>query len=215
LSGSSLPKRIISEIYSRTAGSLYEPIVVQGTFRMFARDLEKLISQQGRRAIEAADGAPILDMPIGTGHFTLKFAAQHRGIVVGVDLAHGMVVKAMRAAAGADMQNIVAVRGDAHALPFATGSFGAIMCSNGLQVIPGLELTLVELHRVLRPQGLLQVSVVNVPLGTALPERASDHLPTMFKSRSSVIFAIKRAGFSLVDVSTARLATLIEARKPG
>ena len=46
-----LPKRIISEIYSRTAQNFYEPIVVQGTFRLFARDLEKLVSEQGRVAI--------------------------------------------------------------------------------------------------------------------------------------------------------------------
>lgn len=215
MSKSNLPQRIISEIYSRTARSLYEPIVVQGTFRMFVRDLEKLVSAQGRTAIESAAGEPILDMPIGTGHFTMKFAAQHPGIVVGVDIAHGMVVKTMEAVAKAGLTNIVAVRGDAHALPFRTDGFGAIMCSNGLQVIPGLAQTLAELHRVLRPDGSLQVSIVNVPVGTLLPASASNHLPTMFKSRAAMISAIERAGFSIVDLYTERLATLVDARKPG
>lgn len=208
-----LPKRIISEIYSRTAGSLYEPIVVRGTFRMFSSDLEKLVLEQGRRAIAAANGRPILDMPVGTAHFTTKFAAEHDGLIVGVDIAHGMVVKTMQAAAEAGLDNIVAVRGDAHSLPFATGSFAAVMCSNGLQVMPGLKPTLTELHRVVSPGGALQVSIVNVPLGAALGESAQARLPTMFKSRSSMIFAIKRAGFTIIDVKTSRLATMIEARK--
>jgi len=208
-----LPKRIISEIYSRTAQNFYEPIVVQGTFRLFARDLEKLVSEQGRVAIQAADGAPILDMPVGTGHFTMKFAGEHRGLVVGVDIAHGMVVQTMQAVAETGITNIVAVRGDAHALPFRTGSFGAIMCSNGLQVIPGLEATLAELHRVLRPGGSLQVSIVNVPLGSLMPDGASTHLPTMFKSRASLISAVEKAGFSALEVHTERLATLVAARK--
>lgn len=208
-----LAKRIVSEIYSRTAGSLYEPIVVRGTFRIFAEDLERLVAEQGQNAVETADGGPILDMPIGTGHFTTKFAHYHSGLVVGTDIAHGMLVKTMQAAARERASNIVGVRGDAHALPFATGAFPAIMCSNGLQVIPGLERTLQELHRVLQPEGLMQVSIVNFPLGTVLPDVASEHLPTLLKSRAAMIFAIKQAGFSITNVSSARWATLVEARK--
>jgi ubiquinone/menaquinone biosynthesis C-methylase UbiE len=208
-----LPKRIISEIYSRTAGSLYEPIVVRGTFRMFSSDLEKLVLEQGRRAIAAAGGGPILDLPVGTGHFTTKFASEHDGLIVGADIAHGMVVKTTRTAAEAGQRNLVAVRADAHALPFATGSFAAAMCSNGLQVMPGLKPTLAELHRVIKQGGSLQVSIVNVPLGAALPEGASHHLPTMFKSRASMIDAIRGAGFTIADVATSRLATLVEAQK--
>ena len=210
---SPLPKRIISEIYSRTANSVYEPIVVQGTFKYFAGDLERLISEQGRNAIEAAAGGPILDMPIGTGHFTRKFASEHEGLVVGTDIAHGMLVKTMKVARRDRLDNIVAVRGDAHALPFKSDAFPAIMCSNGLQVIPGLELTLAELHRVLKPGGLMLVSIVNLPIGTVMPADASAHLPTMFKSRSAMVSAVQAAGFTIANVATARLATLVEARK--
>jgi ubiquinone/menaquinone biosynthesis C-methylase UbiE len=208
-----LPKRIISEIYSRTAATLYEPIVVRGTFRMFASDLEELVGGQGTRAVEAAGDGPILDMPVGTAHFTLPFAKQHKGIVIGADIAHGMTVKTMARAREERIDNIRVVQADAHALPFKTGSFPAIMCSNGLQVIPGLRETLTELHRVLARGGLMQVSIVNVPLGRVLPDAASDHLPTMFKSREAMVDAMRRAGLTIENLATSRLATLIEARK--
>lgn len=208
-----LPKRIISEVYSQAADTLYEPIVVRGSFRLFARDLEKLVEEQGRRAIEAAGTGPILDMPIGTGHFTTLFARQHKGLIVGADIAHGMVVATKSRAERDGLDNIVAVRADVHALPFPEGTFSAIMCSNGLQVIPNLHLTLAELHRVLAPRGLLYVSIVNLPLGKLLPDAAEEHLPTMFKSREAMLDAIKNAGFYIAEAFPSRFATLVEARK--
>jgi hypothetical protein len=66
---------------------------------------------------------------------------------------------------------------------------------------------------VLASGGSFFVSIVSFPLGRFLPDGASDHLPTMFKSRASMIFAIRRAGFAIRDVTTSRLATLIEATK--
>ena len=65
----------------------------------------------------------------------------------------------------------------------------------------------------LSASGLLQVSVVNMPLGRFLPDVAADHLPTMFKSRDTLVFAMRRSGFAIEDVTTSRAATLIQARK--
>lgn len=208
-----LPKRVIAEIYSRTAHTLYEPIVVRGTFRMFASDLEALVVRQGRAAVEAARGGPILDLPVGTAHFTSRFAREHPGLIVGVDIAHGMVVATKERAESKRLSNLVATRADAHSLPFATGSFAAVMCTNGLQVMPGLERTLDELHRVLADGGVLQVSVVNLPIGSLLPDAASGHLPTFFKSRDALISALGNAHFNVENVETSRLATLIQARR--
>lgn len=208
-----LPKRIIAEIYSRAADTLYEPIVVRGTFRMFASDLEELVLRQGRAAVRAAKGGPILDLPVGTAHFTSRFAEGHPGLIVGVDIAHGMVVATKDRAETEGLKNLVATRADAHSLPFATASFAAVMCTNGLQVMPGLERTLDELHRVLAIGGLLQVSVVNLPVGGLLPGGAEVHLPTFFKSRDALITALRDANFTVENVETSRLATLIQATK--
>ncbi|MDQ4024631.1 MAG: class I SAM-dependent methyltransferase, partial [Actinomycetota bacterium] len=103
---------------------------------------------------------------------------------------------------------------DAHALPFGDGSFGAILCTNGLQVIPGLRGAVSELARVLAPGGTLFVSMVGLPLGALLPRGAADRMPAMLAARSKIADELGRAGLTVTMLSKRRLSTLYEAMKP-
>lgn len=201
-------KKVVEAIYSAAAERLYEPLVVNGAFKIFGGNLNQLALDQGRRAVATAAGRPILDMPVGTAYFTVPLAAAHDSIVVGSDIAEGMVVRARAATLEAGVSNLEIVRADAHHLPFADGAFGAVMCTNGLQVIPGLEPTLTELARVLAPGGFLYVSVLTLPL----PGRRG-RKPTMVMKAQDIARAIGRTGLSVQTVSRDRLASLIEARK--
>ena len=214
MSRTSFAKRAIAAIYSGTAGKLYEPIVVQGAFKVFGGSLHKLVAEQGRRAVALARGGPILDMPVGTGYFTKEVAAVHSGLVVGADIAAGMVIETQRKAREEMIDNLVTVQCDVHALPFGDGAFPAILCSNGLQVMPGLHRAIAELYRVLAPGGSMFVSVIMLPVGALLPHAASDHLPTMLRSRAYISRALTDAGFELGLVESERLAYMVEARKP-
>jgi ubiquinone/menaquinone biosynthesis C-methylase UbiE len=201
-------KKIVGGIYSVAADKIYEPLVVKGAFRVFGGSLNSLVVEQGRKAVEVADGRPILDMPVGTAYFTLEMAKIHPGLVVGVDIAHGMVVEAKAAADRSMVSGLETAQADSHHLPFDDGAFGAIMCTNGLQVIPGLQPTLKELARVLAPDGTLFVSVVNLPIAN------STRVPTMLLSRAALADELRVVGLKVDSVRSARLATLIEARKP-
>ncbi len=203
-------KRRVRNLYSWAADRVYDPIVINGAFRVFGGSLNDLVREQGRAALASAQGGPILDMPVGTAYFATEVARSYEGLVVGADIAEGMVREAQRVAdeAGARLE---LVQGDAHALPFKTASFAAILCSNGLQVIPGLEPSVAELARVLAPGGTLYVSVITLP--APLPARAREHLPTMMRPGSDVANALARAGLDARITRTDRLATLIEARK--
>lgn len=205
-------KRRVRNLYSWAADRVYDPIVINGAFRVFGGSLNDLVREQGRAALATAEGGAILDMPVGTAYFATEVARSYDGLVVGVDIAEGMVREARRVAreAGARLE---LVQGDAHALPFATGSFTAILCSNGLQVIPGLEPSIAELARVLAPGGTLYVSVITLPLAV-YPARARRRLPTMLRPGSDVASELGRAGLRAQITRTDRLATLIEARKP-
>ncbi|MGH2749683.1 MAG: class I SAM-dependent methyltransferase [Actinomycetota bacterium] len=207
-------KRGIGNLYSWSAERVYEPLVVRGAFPLLGGDLNDLALEQGRRAVAGAGTRPVLDMPVGTAFFTVSAAAAHEGLVVGADIASGMVQRAQRAGAEAGLDNLVAVQADAHHLPFADGSFGAILCTNGLQVIPGLEPALGELARVLAPGALLYASVITMPVAAALPARAGRKLPTLLKSRRELIEALTGAGLAVRAVRSRRLATLVEALKP-
>jgi ubiquinone/menaquinone biosynthesis C-methylase UbiE len=204
-------KRLIGGIYSYAADRFYEPVVVRGAFRVLGGKLHDAVLEQGRRAVVVARGRPILDMPVGTATFTIEHARTHGGLVVGSDIAEGMVRAARTNADAAGVGNLAMVRADAHHLPFADGAFGSVLCSNGLQVMPGTEFTLKELARVLAPDGTLFISIVSIPLSRVAPG-AADHLPVILRSGRHLAGALKRAGLQMTNVDRTRLAWLIEAR---
>ena len=212
MSSGGFAKRAVASIYSRAARRLYEPIVVNGTFPLLGGDLHEKVRALGRRAIEVAGGEPILDLPVGTAYFTLDVARHHEGLVVGADIAAGMVQRTRAAARERGTPNLTAVQADAHHLPFNDSTFRAILCINGLQVMPNLPATLVEFHRVLTPTGTLFVSTITAPLDRALPKNATPHLPTMLRSRASLLQQFKEAGFETSRLETQRLAYWFEAR---
>ncbi len=207
-------KRLIGNIYSFAADKLYEPVVVHGAFRVFGGQLKDLVMEQGRRAVAGARGGPILDLPVGTGYFTVEMARRHGGIVVGVDIAEGMVRETAERAR-TSTPNLVPVQGDAHRLPFADGSFRAVVCTNGLQVMPGLGPSLDEMERVLSPGGRLYVSVLLAPVGVAFGRDTREHLPTLVRPARDIVAAIAGRGLHVTRQERVRFATLIEATKPG
>lgn len=210
----SLAKKVIARVYDRTARRLYEPIVVQRVFPLLGGDLNDLALEQGRKAVAAAGDRPILDMPVGTAYFTIAAAREHRGLVVGADIAAGMVREAKALGARERVANLHTLQADAHALPFADGAFGAILCTNGLQVIPGLKPSVRELARVLAPGGMLYVSVVTLGVSRLMPRRAGSKLPTFIRSGIDVAETLSDAGVHVTRIDRSRLATLIEALKP-
>lgn len=206
MSESSLAKRVIGGIYSWAADTVYEPLVVQGAFKVFGGRLHAFVREQALSAAAVAEDRPILDLPVGTGTFTVTAAGATDGIVVGADIAAGMVRQAKATAQRSGLRNLVGVQADAHHLPFKDLSFGAILCTNGLQVMPGLTETLAELRRVLAGDGRLYVSVVNLPLSSAPAG------PTLFMSRSQLKRSLQIAGFAVTRLDRERLATFLEAR---
>ena len=207
-------KRFIGSAYSFAADRFYDPVVVHGGFKLFGGNLNELAFEQGRRAVEIAEGGPILDMPVGTAFFTSRIARAHPGVVVGSDIAWGMVERSLQVATEEATPNLTCVQADAHALPFPDDTFPAVMCTNGLQVIPGLVPTLAELARVTKPGGHLFISVLTLPAPRMAREARRDKLPTVMLSGADIATAVERRGLQILDLRSERLATLIEARKP-
>lgn len=192
-------QKVIAGIYSAAARRVYEPLVVHGSFKLLSGGrLHELVAEQGRRAVSVAGGRPILDVPVGTAYFTRAVARQHPGLVVGVDIAEGMVRESASVAERESLSNLKVVQANAHALPFADGTFPAILCTNGLQVMPDLEATVSELARVLAPGGTLFVSVLGLPL-------RSEKLPTAFATKN-VTDALRGAGLQRLRIHRSRLA---------
>jgi demethylmenaquinone methyltransferase/2-methoxy-6-polyprenyl-1,4-benzoquinol methylase len=101
--------------------------------------------------------ARVLDLACGTGDFAkLVIRQSPEAHVVAADLTERMLrLSQLR-------QTVCA---DAASLPFATGSFDAVFIGYGLRNFPRLGATIEEVHRVLRPGGVL------VSLDFFLPSR--------------------------------------------
>jgi len=96
----------------------------------------------------------ILDLGCGTGMF-LKELSTRAKFVVGVDASLEMLKVAKSRA-----EEVALVQADADALPFADGSFDAVVSVTLLQNMPDPAVTVRELVRVLRPSGVVVLTVM-------------------------------------------------------
>lgn len=105
-------------------------------------------------------GDDVLDLCCGPGNFTMEWAQRvgPQGLVVGLDLSAAMLRRAAYRAYRAGVGNVLLIRGDAQALPFADGAFGKVNCSAGLHQLPDLPRALREIARVSRPCAMLCAS---------------------------------------------------------
>lgn len=117
------------------------------------------------RRVAAADAGRVLDVCTGTGDLALAFGARP---VVGCDFCLPMLARAAPKVARRG-RTVDLVAGDALALPFADGSFGAVTVAFGVRNFEHLERGLGELARVLEPGGVLLVLEFSEPHGPAAP----------------------------------------------
>jgi SAM-dependent methyltransferase len=115
-------------------------------------------------AARLAPGMTVLDLASGPG--LLAAAATEKlgatGFVVASDIAEAQL------ACSTQRPGLACVAADGEQLPFAAACFDRVLCGLGLMFFPHADQALDEMHRVLRPDGQLALSVWgaadNVPL---------------------------------------------------
>jgi ubiquinone/menaquinone biosynthesis C-methylase UbiE len=134
------------------------------------------------RHVQPAGAGRILDVGCGRGFYARAIAALYpQAAVVGVDYSNDYLTAASEHTRGMAVQF---ARADARSLPFASGEFDAIVCSEVLEHIVEDGAVLIELNRVLRDGGLLLISVPNRqypfmwdPLNWVLERVFGTHVP--------------------------------------
>jgi SAM-dependent methyltransferase len=120
--------------------------------RRFGGPIGRLIAESQEQVIaaflEPLSGARIIDVGTGTGRAAIALARKG-AVVTGVDASEEMLAVARRRAVEANAP-VTFDRGDAHRLPYADGSFDAVVCLRVLMHTPGWRESLRELCRVAR-----------------------------------------------------------------
>jgi SAM-dependent methyltransferase len=189
------------------AAEAYEKLFVPALFGKWAP-----------RTVAAAGVAPgdrVLDVACGTGIVARKALARvgGGGFVAGLDANPGMVEVARRLAAPIEYSV-----GDAAALPFPNGAFGAVLCQFGLMFFGDRHAALREMIRVLRPGGHFAVvvwdEIETAPAFAALAasldrfigSKASGalHAPFALGDRQRLREVFANAGISPVTIATVK-----------
>ena len=110
-------------------------------------------------------GSRVLDIAAGDGDQSL-LAAQRvgpSGYVLATDIAPKLVAIAGRVFQEAGLKNAEARTMDAEALSVEDASFDAVICRLGLFFLPNLSKALLEIRRVLKPEGRIAAVVFSTP----------------------------------------------------
>jgi ubiquinone/menaquinone biosynthesis C-methylase UbiE len=97
----------------------------------------------------------VLDVACGPGNFSREFARAvgPDGLVVGIDASRTMLERGAEENRQTGVENLVLIRGDATALPFADASFDAACCFAALHLFADPFAALDEMRRCLAPGG--------------------------------------------------------------
>lgn len=100
-------------------------------------------------------GATALDVCCGTADWTIALAEAtgEAGRVVGLDFSQNMLNVGIEKTKA--MPQVELIQGNAMALPFADNSFDFATIGFGLRNVPDYEQVLSEMHRVLKPGGMI------------------------------------------------------------
>lgn len=182
-----------------------------------------LMEEATRHMLEAAvlkPGDCVLDIAAGTGDQSLLAAriVGSRGTVVATDISEAMLKVAERVAQQAGLTNIATRVMDAEHLTLQDHSFDAVICRQGLMLIPHLQQALREILRVLKPGGKLAAQVWSAPEHNPLfslpltilakyTQTSPFSAPGLFALADPEIFeqALQQAGFRDVSIQAVPL----------
>jgi demethylmenaquinone methyltransferase/2-methoxy-6-polyprenyl-1,4-benzoquinol methylase len=119
------------------------------------RAWRKLLIQRVKPILDRPE-ARILDLCCGTGDVLIELQRAAASPVLGADFCHPMLVAA-RAKIQARNYSSALFEGDAMQMPFRAGSLDLVTIAFGFRNFVNYAAGLAELHRVLRPGGMLAI----------------------------------------------------------
>lgn len=106
----------------------------------------------------------ILDIATGTGDLAILMAQTKAQKIIGLDISAGMLEVGVKKIADKNLSNTIEmVLGDSEKMPFEDHYFDAITVAFGVRNFETLEKGLIEILRVLKPNGVFVILETSVP----------------------------------------------------
>ncbi|NIA07589.1 MAG: methyltransferase domain-containing protein [Actinobacteria bacterium] len=180
---------------------------------LFRPAYKMMLAQVRKRAARSRDTFRVLDIGCGTGTFTAKcLATEFEMEVTGLDMAYNMIYQARHKnfRNGNNSSRAIFAVGDAEHLPFESGHFDMVTCSNSFHHYPDQFRSVCEMRRVIKRGGELLVvdGHRDDPLGYLIFDLAVGAVEKHVRhcSRRQFVKLFKDAGFRKV---TQRLRGLL------
>lgn len=123
----------------------------------FGRDFAwRKATARALQEILARPGSVAVDLCCGTGDLTLALASVSSGKVIGADFCHPMLQRARRKSPP-QLSSVFYLEADTLVLPFRQGSLDVVAIAFGFRNLANYAQGLREMHRVLKPGGLLAI----------------------------------------------------------
>ncbi|MBI2893473.1 MAG: methyltransferase domain-containing protein [Deltaproteobacteria bacterium] len=135
----------------------YDPGAYHERSSVLIRALERQRTRRIVRLLGATPNHRILEVGVGAGNVLERVPGARR---VGIDLS-SRVLGAARRRLG---ETATLVRGDAAVLPFGRATFDRVICSEVLEHLPDPGAAVAEIARVVKPDGVVVLSVPNEAL---------------------------------------------------
>lgn len=200
---------------------------ISGTFTRASATYDQIgpsfFSYFGRKLVEfgaPAVGSRVLDIACGKGAvlFPAAESVSYAGEVIGIDLSEGMIKELQKEIRKRGVDNAESRVMDAEKLEFANSSFDYVFCGLCLFFFPDLRQALREVHRVLRPGGLIIASTFDKLPATAFDSefrglvetfkdrvRSAPEAETLrLDTRGEIRMEMNEAGFTDVDFRARR-----------
>ena len=144
-------KEMLEQIFDGAAG-LYDA-AGPGIFRQFGIRLVDLMA--------LAPATSVLDVGTGKGAVLIPAAQriQETGRIIGIDFSSAMLQETECLARAAGIANYELRKMDAEHLEFPDASFDVVVCGFTLFFFPAMDTALSEIHRVLKPNGQVGISM--------------------------------------------------------
>lgn len=124
----------------------------------FSLGIDKSWRKKAIKAISQVRPLSVLDIATGTGDLAIAAAKMNPEKVIGVDISEGMLTIGRKKVLALHLENIITLqKGDSESLEFSDNSFDAITCAYGVRNFENLVAGLQEMHRVLRPGGVVAI----------------------------------------------------------